>query len=137
MKQRMIAVLLLASLSLASVPALWASAYVVTVATTSHRTAASAHDHSCCPGHRRISIPILLSVASGPMPCGNNHPCCAKPAPENPASLPASGKSAQPDSQIDSAVQDDSPGGSPQADVMAPDKSPFRLSLFHSTVLRI
>ncbi len=32
---------------------------------------------------------MLVTAISPAMPCGDEHPCCAKRAPESPASLPA------------------------------------------------
>lgn len=53
-------------------------------------TGATNHDHSCCPGlHTLIVTEQFVTAARPAMPCGENHPCCAKRAPGSPASLPA------------------------------------------------
>lgn len=60
-------------------------------------------DHSCCPHlHGQIMMPPIAELPPAPMPCGDEHPCCAKRAPENPASLPASGRVERP--RIDAAT---------------------------------
>ncbi len=100
MKQRIIAAVMVASLLLGSVPAVWASVHLVGMPMAAHHTPAPTRDHSCCPGlHPKIAIPILVNIAPGPMPCGSDQPCCAKPGPQNPPTLPASGKPSRSDSQ--------------------------------------
>src|SRR5581483_11465043 len=46
--------------------------------------------HRCCPGLHWMNPELTQIAATVPaMPCGDEHPCCAKRAPESPASLPA------------------------------------------------
>jgi len=91
MSRRLIAAAVLASLLGWSVPLAqawsWLDARMAQKAAPSSSSAA--HDHSCCPGvHPQLVPPIFVKPAPADMPC-SQHPCCAKQAPDNPASLPA------------------------------------------------
>jgi hypothetical protein len=64
---------------------------------SAHRNASPGQDHSCCPGPRSRMVPVLSVVASFPaMPCGEQHPCCAKQRPASPSSTPVESKVIRP-----------------------------------------
>lgn len=102
MKHRFIAALLLASLALSSVPVALASSLTTgpsTAVKPAERSPSKAHDHSCCPGvHATLVPPVFVKLAPADLPC-DEHPCCAKPGPANPPSLPAATRLARPDLQ--------------------------------------
>jgi len=59
-------------------------------AATARQTATS-RTHACCPGeHSSFGLPIFLSSSLAAMPCGGQHPCCAKQVPAKPALLAVS-----------------------------------------------
>jgi len=87
MIQRSIASVVLAALCWLSLPVAFGSQQ--TSAVRVQRDASPAHDHSCCPGsHPRISPTLFLAINSPAMPCGEQHPCCARRAPSNPSTMP-------------------------------------------------
>jgi len=56
-----------------------------------------AHDHSCCPSLDPQTAPTLLVAIYPPaMPCGDQHPCCARRSPSPPTNVPAKGKLIRP-----------------------------------------
>jgi hypothetical protein len=56
-----------------------------------------AADHSCCPGlHPQTAPVVLVAIYSPVMPCGEQHPCCARRAPLQPTNAPAEGKVLRP-----------------------------------------
>src|SRR5580765_7879835 len=96
MKSRFIAALMLATLALCSAPAAWAAP---SSSDTDKTNQAAGQDHSCCPrGHSRFVPPVFVKPAPASMPCGDQHPCCAKQGPENSPSLPATTRLAEPGS---------------------------------------
>jgi len=103
MKNRCIAVLLLASLIGWSMPVAFASPAkpLPQAAQESVRHSdSSGHSHACCPGAHSLLDPVLLVNAEpAAMPCGDEHPCCAKSGPHNPPTLPGTTKIARPDSE--------------------------------------
>jgi hypothetical protein len=102
MKHRFIAALLLASLALSSVPVSLASSLAAgssTAVKPAEPSSSNPHDHSCCPGvHSTFVPPVYVKLAPADLPC-DEHPCCVKPGPENPPSLPAATRLARPDLQ--------------------------------------
>jgi hypothetical protein len=134
MKHRIIAALALLSLLTSSVPSVWAIASLGAIT----RHAVTRKDHSCCPGLHPASIPALfVQLTPGAMPCGNEHPCCARQRPANPSSMPEVKRNSRPDpNSIVPAVEHlivASFGKTRKASV--PDFS--RNSCLSSTVLRI
>ncbi len=91
MKKKIIGALVLASLSWWSVPTAFAAFSTSNRARSAPSSAKSkAHDHDCCPGvHPRPDSPLFVAITPPAMPCGDEHPCCAKPTPDNSFSLPA------------------------------------------------
>ena len=66
---------------------LWGLSAPLVLAATTKQTAAS-RMHACCPGgHTAFSLPMFVSPGPATMPCGDQHPCCAKQAPAKPALL--------------------------------------------------
>jgi hypothetical protein len=103
MKRRLIVAIVLASLGVWSVPVTLASPLPSGSSTAkkpSQQSSASMHDHSCCPGIPSQFVPPLFVTPAPVLPCGNQHPCCAKQGPENPPSLPAATASARPGSEV-------------------------------------
>lgn len=93
MTKRIIAALMLASLLSGSAPL--ALAAVAGDSARGHHS--STRIHSCCPGtHQKM----VTSFTAAAMPCGNEHPCCAKHAPENPSSLPAVNRLPRPSIEV-------------------------------------
>lgn len=90
MIQRSIASVVLATLCWLSVPVAFVS---IEVPSPQGFRRDTANDHSCCPGsHPRISPILFLANNSPAMPCGGQHPCCAKQAPSNPSTMPVETK---------------------------------------------
>src|SRR5580765_5923692 len=95
MIQRSIASVVLAALCWLCLPIAFGS--LQTNAVLVQRDASPAHDHSCCPGpHPRISPSLFLAINSPAMPCGEQHPCCARRAPSNPSTMPIETKVVRP-----------------------------------------
>jgi len=93
MRNRLIAVIVLASLGGYAVPLplLTAGQAAAMPATASHSSDKT--EHSCCPDlHPRMISIVLLTMDPATMPCGGQHPCCAKRAPQNLPSLPAANR---------------------------------------------
>lgn len=66
---------------------LWSLGAPLVLAASAKRTTASGK-HACCPGvHSAFALHIFLSSSPATMPCGGQHPCCAKQAPAKPALL--------------------------------------------------
>jgi len=98
MRNRFIAVMVLASLVGSAMPLslLTAVQAMAMPGTASHSSAKS--DHSCCPDlHSRVASVVFLTLDPAAMPCGGQHPCCAKRAPENLPSLPATNRRRAPE----------------------------------------
>jgi hypothetical protein len=90
MIQKSIAAVVLATLCWLSVPVAFGSLEMLP-AQRFQRDAAN--DHSCCPGSQpRISPILFLAVNSTAMPCGEQHPCCARRTPSNPSTMPVETK---------------------------------------------
>ena len=135
MVKKLIAALMLASLSWSSVPSM---AMIQSHArTASHTPASKADDHSCCPENGKPFLPsILPSPTSVPMPC-EDAPCCAKQGPNESPSLPGTTRLSRPDIRTSAAVtQELNPniraGAVPQDFTL----EPFQISSIRSTVLR-
>jgi hypothetical protein len=133
MKSRFIAALMLAMLALGSVPRAWAASSSATQAKS-----AAGHDHSCCPKvHSRFVPPVFVKPGPASMPCGDQHPCCAKQGPENPPSLPATTRLAAPGSDgMVVAIADQLRDEATLVAMLASDKNPLRSYSARSTVLR-
>jgi len=96
MIQKSIAAVVLATLCWLSVPTVF-----VPLRTGAgprvQRDATSAQDHSCCPGSQpRLSPALFLAINAPAMPCGNQHPCCARQVPSNPSTMPVENKVVRP-----------------------------------------
>src|SRR6266567_1311464 len=88
MKNRFIAALMLACLAMWSVP----GAVAASSSSTAQKSGqpVSERNHSCCPSvHSRFVPPLFVKPGPASMPCGEQHPCCARQGPENLPSLPA------------------------------------------------
>jgi hypothetical protein len=90
MRNRLIAVIVLASLAGSAMPiSLLTAVEAMAMPGTASRHAATKR-HSCCPGvHAQMASAVFLTFDPAAMPCGGQHPCCAKQTPENLPSLPA------------------------------------------------
>jgi hypothetical protein len=47
------------------------------------------HGHHCCWPQQVVMVQPALPPQPAGRPCGNEHPCCVRPAPENTPSLPS------------------------------------------------
>jgi hypothetical protein len=57
------------------------------------------HNHSCCPNMRtRFEPSVVVTLAPSKMPCGDQHPCCARQVPDSPPLLSAISRMPRPDS---------------------------------------
>jgi len=105
MRKKVIAALVLASLAVWSVPVSFASAKRSAPLNYNGRqpSPAAAQHHSCCPGfHSPFVEQLFAELAPVPeMPCGDQHPCCARQVPENPPALTAASRVERPGSQSD------------------------------------
>jgi len=139
MKRRIIAGVMLLTLAGWSVPtALAAATSLRTLKSEAQPSRSSGHHHSCCPGaHTNTDSVLFTAFVPAAMPCGDEHPCCTKQAPENPPSLPAvtqiprlgAGRNAAGIAELRPSV------GSGVARVCGNQNSPSHFS--RSTVLRI
>jgi hypothetical protein len=59
-------------------------------------SAARTRAHACCPDVRG-NVSMFSEFVPGSVPCGNEHPCCAKQSPVNPTSLPPVTRTPRPD----------------------------------------
>jgi len=107
MKKRWIAAFVLGSLFWSSVPVAMAFSQPVAVEPAVRHASPATQDHSCCPGiHFTLPPRLFLIPAQPSVPCGEEHPCCARPEHENPASLPATATNAHPFVEISAVVPD-------------------------------
>lgn len=141
MKKRFIAAVVLASVGLWSVPVALASppqSRSSTEQKLAHPSSAG-HDHSCCPGvTSRFVPPLFVAPAPASIPCGDEHPCCANPGPENPPSLPAATASARPGSEaVPAAIADRHHDGRAHMAAAVSGTNSFPSYSARSTVLRI
>ena len=100
MGKRFIAVVVLAALALGTVPFGFASAARPVPATVekSAESGSEARDHSCCPSvHSQFVLPVVMP-SPAEMPC-EQHPCCAKQAPQHQPALPAARTTTRPGSE--------------------------------------
>lgn len=114
---------------------LWGLSAPVVLAATTGQTAAS-RTHACCPGgHTAFSLSMFVTPGPPTMPCGEQHPCCAKQAPAKPA-LTAMNQENRPALESTRlSASDGAPNDRTDAAVTSAGLSP---ALFlHSTVLRI
>jgi hypothetical protein len=141
MKKRIIGALVLASLSWWSVPTAFASVFLIhsaAIKKAASSPASKAHNHDCCPGlHLRLEAPLFVALTPPAMPCGDEHPCCAKHAPDHSFSLPAVNRMTRPgpDSFATGVAQNDAA----RSGVTSPSSGrDVALTFFaRSTVLRI
>lgn len=90
MKKRFIAAIVLATLAVGVAPLGFAAESRQTAATAQKRTepGSAMQDHSCCPGiHSQHLLPVVMP-SPAEVPC-EQHPCCAKQAPQHESALPA------------------------------------------------
>jgi hypothetical protein len=141
MTKRLIAAVVLASLACWSVPvALASSAQIGSMMAqkSAAQPASSAHDHACCPGiHSRFVPPVFVMPPPADIPC-DQHPCCAKQAPQNPPALPAASRTLRPGSDgAPVTVAEHKLGVRIRPLAEGTSNSPFQISFIRSTVLRI
>lgn len=138
MHNRFIAVLLLASFANWSMPASLASSLQVPKLASAAAQSRAGHDHSCCPGvHSQLSL-ISVALVPASMPCGSQHPCCAKSAPENPPSLPTANTVTSPGFiGVLVAIEKESLRTRSSASPEALGRDAFEFYSVRSTVLRI
>jgi len=140
MKKRFIAAVVLASLALWSAPIAFASPMQPETSTAQKpvEPSSSTNVPDCCPGvHSRFVPPLAVIPSPAEVPC-EQHPCCAKQAPQNSPALPAASARVRPRSEgvpvaIAEQHRDDRPGVTAEAT----GSNPFRLYSVRSTVLRI
>lgn len=140
MRNRVVAMLVLTSLTWASIPAILTPA-VQPLAVAAQRPAGrhvSGHDHSCCPAiHSQEAMLALVRLAPAAMPCGDQHPCCARQGSDNLPALPAKASTRRlGTAELTAAL----PGHCANSIPVAPAPSPnFLVSSYsvRSTVLRI
>jgi hypothetical protein len=137
MKKKFIAAVVLASLTLWSVPLALASSPLV-AAKKQATTASAMHDHSCCPGvHSRFVRFLFVVPSPAEIPC-EQHPCCVRPAPQNSAALPAAKTTIRPGSDgVSSAIADQHRDEQSRPVAESAGNNVFRSYLLRSTVLRI
>ena len=141
MTKRLIAAVLLASLACWTVPvALASSAQTGSMMAqkSAAKPASSAPDHACCPGiHSRLVPPVFVMPSPAEIPC-DQHPCCAKQAPQDPPALPAASRTLRPGSDgAPVKVAEHELGVRTRTLAEVTNSSPFQISSIRSTVLRI
>ena len=90
MQKRIIAGLMLVSLLCGSGTVTFAS-LASAPAMMQHARNSDEHSrsrHACCPSSRSLAPTLFITSNIPAMPC-SEHPCCARRAPQGPASLPA------------------------------------------------
>jgi hypothetical protein len=140
MKKRFIAGVVLASLALWSVPVAFASLLqpASSVEQKPVEPSSSMHDHDCCPGvHSRLALPAAVIPYPAEVPC-EQHPCCAKQAPQSQPALPAASTRVRPGSEgVPVVISEQHRDGRTRAAIEATCDNPFQLYSVRSTVLRI
>ena len=139
MKNRFTAAVVLASLALWSVPAALASSLqpATSVAEKPVEPASSTHGHDCCPGVHSRFVPPVLVTPPAEVPC-EQHPCCAKQAPQNSPALPVVSARLRPGSDGGPlTIEERHADGRSRVKPEATCTNPFRLYSVRSTVLRI
>ena len=113
MLHRFIAVFVLGTLCWLSMPVAFGSTPIATMHSAQSKASAE-KSHSCCPGfHPRVVPALLVAMNSSDMPCGTQHPCCAKQRPVNPSTLPVVTEQVRPAQRISAITVDRlSPGDS-------------------------
>ena len=137
MRKRVIAVVVLVALALGTVPLAFSSSARPVPATVqkSAESGSEAQDHSCCPGiHSRFVVPVVMP-SPAEVPC-EQHPCCAKQAPQHQPALPAVRTTTRPGSEgvPVTVVHHDYHGTNSASEVIG--KNPFEFYSVRSTVLR-
>lgn len=96
-------------------------------------------DHSCCPGvHLRLVVPVPAQSQPAGMPCGDEHPCCARQRSGNPSFLPAANKIPKRDPEGSAETLSGQDRGARQgSDAQILSKVSFPSYSARSTVLRI
>jgi len=99
----------------------------------------SGHDHSCCPSlHSRIAPPVFVTVVPTKRPCGDQHPCCARQAPDSPPLLPAISRMPRPDLRgLLAALPDQGCRGAGRTAADTLGSGPIQSYSVRSTILRI
>jgi len=65
---------------------------------SARRSPSRAQDHSCCPRSRGKVAPVLfVAMSFTAMPCGAQHPCCAKQKPGSPSIIPVETRVVRPE----------------------------------------
>ena len=139
MKKRLNAALVLTALAGWSVQGALAASSSSIAEKSAQQAAVSEQDHSCCPGvHSRFVPPLFVKPGPASMPCGEQHPCCAKQGPENPPSLPATTKLAAPGFDgVLTAIADQDRDDATLVGTEASARNLLRSYSARSTVLRI
>lgn len=99
MKNRLISILALATLSWSSAPAMaLATQHQMHIAVEGARPASKNQDHSCCPeGPPQFLFSTFVIPAQAPLPCEDS-PCCARQAPTSSPSVAGTIRVSRPDS---------------------------------------
>lgn len=140
MKKRFIAAVVLASLALGSAPIAFASPMQPQSSTVQKpvEPSSSMRNHDCCPGvHSRLVLPVAVIPSPAEVPC-EQHPCCAKQAPQSQPALPAASTRVRPASEgVPVVMAEPHRDGPTHATIGATGNNPFQPYSVRSTVLRI
>lgn len=109
---------------------------------TREQAVSSPHKHSCCPNAQERFVPLMLVplivTPVSTMPCGEQHPCCAKQTPENPPALPIATSTQRPNpSGAPTAIADQNQGSRARIPVEVAGTNPFQAYSGRITILRI
>ncbi|HET7893462.1 MAG TPA: hypothetical protein VFL34_18180 [Candidatus Sulfotelmatobacter sp.] len=137
MKTKLMGALLLALLAFGNTPLALATPLLQPEPTTKKRAISNPYHHSCCPDAPMRFVPLMVTPVST-MPCGAQHPCCAKRAPENPPSLPVATSAQRPDpSGVLTAMADQNQRSRARISAESTGGNPFPAYSGRNTVLRI
>ncbi|HEX4785634.1 MAG TPA: hypothetical protein VH350_14930 [Candidatus Sulfotelmatobacter sp.] len=139
MTKKLIGALLLALLALGNTPLALATPLLQSGlgTRTGQQASSNPHNHSCCPdAPARFALLIVTPVST--MPCGEQHPCCAKQVPENPPALPIATSTQKPNpSGVPMAMADQTQGSRAPISAESAGSNPFHAYSGRNTVLRI
>lgn len=136
MKTKFIGALLLALLAFGNTPLALAT-LLHSEPATKKLAISNPHNHSCCPDAHMRFVPLMVTPVST-MPCGAQHPCCAKQAPENSPSLPVATSTQRPNpSGVPMAMADQNQRSRARISAESAGGNPFPAYSGRKTVLRI
>ena len=99
MIRRSIAALIVAIFCCLNAPVAFASPLMSAIH-VAESDANAPHEHGCCPQPDHRLAPALFLTSYFPtMPCGGQHPCCARGIPSSPTTLPVETKVVKPGAQ--------------------------------------